>query len=113
MSHLAFVVSPQPAILRAMLFMVIEQFRGGDPQPVHHRFTERGRMLPDEVKYPASRSVSDWLRCFQLMEVDGGSAVQTFIKERRRLVGFDVEPFLTTEDFWAIRATLPVRRSSL
>jgi len=37
-----------------MLFMVIEQFRDGDPLPVRTRFQERGRMLRDRVIYQAS-----------------------------------------------------------
>jgi len=95
-----------------MLFMVIEQFRGGDPQPVHDRFTERGRMLPDEVKYHGSWIDPDRLRCFQLMEADSASALQPWIDEWRDLVDFDVVPVLTSADFWAATPMVPVARSS-
>jgi hypothetical protein len=29
-----------------MLFMVIERFKQGDPQPIGERFARQGRMLP-------------------------------------------------------------------
>ncbi|MFL6374211.1 MAG: DUF3303 domain-containing protein, partial [Pyrinomonadaceae bacterium] len=34
-----------------MLFMVIEHFKGRDPGPVYKRFAERGRLMPDGLKY--------------------------------------------------------------
>jgi hypothetical protein len=37
--------------------MVIEDFRNGDPEPVHDRFVARGRMLPEGVTYHARRSI--------------------------------------------------------
>jgi hypothetical protein len=54
-----------------MLYMVIEKYRHG-PGPVYQRAAERGRMLPDGLRY-----VDSWVvdgarldRCFQLMETD-------------------------------------------
>ena len=34
-----------------MLFMVIERFKNRDAAPVYTRFRERGRMMPDGLKY--------------------------------------------------------------
>ena len=34
-----------------MLFMVIEKFRENDGAAVYPRFREKGRMLPDGLKY--------------------------------------------------------------
>jgi uncharacterized protein DUF3303 len=53
----------------AMLFMVIEQYTDG-PEPVYQRAAERGRMLPDGLRYIDSWIVDDGGldRCFQLME---------------------------------------------
>ena len=53
-----------------MLFMVIERFREGDGAAVYRRFQEKGRMLPDGLRY-----VDSWVevtgdRCFQVMECD-------------------------------------------
>jgi hypothetical protein len=37
-----------------MLFMVIEDFKDGDPSPIRERFIRDGRMLPEGVVYHAS-----------------------------------------------------------
>jgi hypothetical protein len=54
-----------------MLYMVIETYRHG-PGPVYQRAAERGRMLPDGLRYVDSWVVDDgrFDRCFQLMETD-------------------------------------------
>ena len=53
-----------------MLFMVIERFKNRDAEAVYRRFQERGRMLPDGLKYIAIWVESNQERCFQLMESD-------------------------------------------
>jgi hypothetical protein len=51
-----------------MLFMVIERFKQGDPQPIRERFARQGRMLPDGVMYHASWVDTTGRRCYQVME---------------------------------------------
>jgi hypothetical protein len=34
-----------------MLYMVLEQFRGGDPLPVYRRFRDHGRLAPAGPQY--------------------------------------------------------------
>ena len=54
-----------------MLFMVIERFRDHDAAvAVYDRFREKGRMLPDGLKYVDSRVEVNQSRCLQLMECD-------------------------------------------
>jgi hypothetical protein len=50
-----------------MLYMVIEKYRHG-PGPVYQRAAERGRMLPENLRYVDSWVVDDGRldRCFQL-----------------------------------------------
>jgi hypothetical protein len=43
-----------PATRSALLFMVIEQFKGGEAAPVGERFKECGRMLSEGVHYQSS-----------------------------------------------------------
>ena len=43
----AWTVTRTEGTLSAMLFMVIEHFKNGDPKPVGERFRQRGRMMPD------------------------------------------------------------------
>ena len=53
-----------------MLFMVVEEFRGRDPKAVYRRFREKGRMMPDGLRFVGSRATADTGRCFRLVETD-------------------------------------------
>lgn len=88
-----------------MLFIVIEQFRNGDPRPVRERFDQRGRMLPEGVAY-----VNSWIdprraRCFQLMEAPSESSLEPWIAAWTDLVEFEVVPVVTSADYWRALAT--------
>ena len=81
-----------------MLFMVVEHFKGRDPGPVYRRFAERGRLMPDGLKY-----VSSWIevgmdRCFQVMETDDPILLQEWIKNWGDLVDFEVVPVVTSAE---------------
>jgi hypothetical protein len=81
-----------------MLFMVIEHFKGRDPGPVYKRFAEKGRLMPDGLKY-----VSSWIevgmdRCFQVMETDDPILLQEWIKNWGDLVDFEVVPVVTSAE---------------
>ena len=51
-----------------MQFMVIEHFDPARLRDVYRRFDERGRMMPDGLKYVSSWIAADFSRCFQIME---------------------------------------------
>src|SRR4051812_29153309 len=95
-----------------MFFMVIEQFRNGEPQPVQERFTRRGRMLPDGVTYHGSWIDPDRGRCFQVMEADGAAALEPWTSAWSDIVDFDVVPVLTSADFWAGAASSMTARDA-
>ena len=81
-----------------MLFMVIEHFKGRDPKPVYRRFAERGRMMPEGLKY-----VNSWIevgmdRCFQVMETEDPILLQEWIKNWGDLVDFEVVPVVTSAE---------------
>jgi len=59
-----------------MLFMVIEDFKHGDPNPIRERFVRDGRMLPEGVIYHASWVDPAESRCFQVMEAKDSDALQ-------------------------------------
>ena len=84
-----------------MLFMVIEQFRDGDPRPVRTRFQQRGRMLPDGVTYHASWIDAERGRCFQVMEAADTGALQPWLDAWSDIVQFEVIPVLASADYWA------------
>jgi len=85
-----------------VLFMVIEDFRRGDPNPVHQRFAERGRMLPDGVTYHASWIDPVRARCYQVMEAENADALAPWIAAWNDIVDFEVVPVLTSAEYWAM-----------
>ena len=84
-----------------MLFMVIEHFRNGDPEPVGERFRQKGRMLPDGVVYLSSWIDSPNSRCFQIMEASDRESLNLWIAAWDDLVDFEVIPVQTSAEFWA------------
>jgi hypothetical protein len=94
-----------------MLFMVIEHFRDGDPQPVRERFTRSGRLLPEGVTYHASWIDVERARCFQLMDADAAAALEPWIAAWSDIVDFDIVPVVTSAEFWAAASSLTARPS--
>jgi hypothetical protein len=81
-----------------MQFMVIERFRNGDAAPVYERFRNRGRMAPDGLRYIASWVTADTTECFQVMECDDQSLLQTWISQWEDLVDFEVLPVISSAE---------------
>ena len=74
------------------MFMVIERFRDGDARPVYARSVERGRMLPEGLRYVDSWVEGNLGRCFQLMECDDLTLLMNWISHWADLVEFEVVP---------------------
>jgi hypothetical protein len=81
-----------------MLYMVIENFRGGDAVPVYRRFRDSGRMAPDGLRYVASWVTADLSRCFQLMECDDRALIDEWTARWGDLVAFEVVPVITSAE---------------
>jgi hypothetical protein len=82
-----------------MLFMVIERFRDrGAAASVYRRFEERGRMLPEGLRYVSSWIAADLDRCFQLMECDDPRLFDQWIVHWRDLVEFEVIPVVSSNE---------------
>jgi len=62
-----------------MLFMVIETFKDNDMLPVYRRVKEKGRGLPEGLKYVNSWIEPNFGRCFQLMECDDARLFQQWV----------------------------------
>jgi uncharacterized protein DUF3303 len=73
-----------------MLYLVVENFRGGDAVPVYRRFRERGRLAPDGLRYQGSWVTLDFRRCFQLMECDDPALLDQWMANWQDLVDFEV-----------------------
>jgi uncharacterized protein DUF3303 len=81
-----------------MLFMVVERFKTRGAIDVYRRARDRGRMLPDGVKYVSSWVDLDFTRCYQLMEADSEKALEPWIAKWRDLVEFEVVPVRTSAE---------------
>ena len=81
-----------------MLFMVIERFRNRDARAVYERFRERGRMLPEGLRYVESWTEDNFERCFQLMECDDAGLFEEWVSHWQDLVEFEIVPVLTSEE---------------
>jgi hypothetical protein len=81
-----------------MLFMVIERFRDRDAVSVYRRSREKGRMLPEGLKYVGSWVEANFDRCFQLMECNDPRLFQEWILNWQDLVEFEITPVVTSEE---------------
>ena len=75
-----------------VLFMVIERFKDGKPQPVYHRAKSRGRLMPEGLRYVDSWVDASFARCFQVMQCDDLALLMGWIAEWSDLVDFEVVP---------------------
>ena len=80
-----------------MLFMVIERYRG-NADAVYQRFRERGRMMPEGLRYIDSWVEDNHHRCFQLMSCDDPKLFQEWISHWEDLVEFEIVPVRTSKE---------------
>ena len=81
-----------------MLFMVIERFKNHDAVPVYERYREKGRMMPDGLKYIDSWVERDLGRCFQLMECDDPQLLRQWTSHWQDLVDFEIASVITSKE---------------
>ena len=81
-----------------MLFMVIERFRDQNAKAVYRRFRDKGRMMPDGLKFVGSWVTVDLGRCFQVMETDDVTLLQRWAAEWSELVEFEIVPVTSGKD---------------
>jgi hypothetical protein len=80
-----------------MLFMVIERFRDNDMVPIYERVRDKGRALPDGLRYIDSWVEPNFSRCFQLMECDDARLLQEWVLRLRGSgVSFEFVPVVTS-----------------
>lgn len=84
--------------------MVVERFKAGRVRDVYARFAEKGRMMPEGVRYIDSWITADVGRCFQLMEADSRELLDRWAANWADLVEFEVVPIISSDE--ARRAVL-------
>lgn len=85
-----------------MRFMIIERFKGRDPEPVYRRLREAGRAMPDGLQYIDSWIEVNFDRCFQLMECDDVQLLMRWMLQWRDLMEFEVVPVCPSKDVRAM-----------
>lgn len=73
-----------------MKYMVLETFRAGCKARIYERFRNKGRMLPDGLRYVDSWLEKDGDRCFQLMEADSPELFDQWTAGWSDLVSFEI-----------------------
>ncbi|MEC4816951.1 MAG: DUF3303 family protein [Scytonema sp. PMC 1069.18] len=81
-----------------MLFMVIEHFKNRDALAVYRRVQERGRMLPEGLRYVDSWVEANFNRCFQLMECDDLRLFQQWVVQWQDLGDFEIIPVVSSKE---------------
>jgi hypothetical protein len=81
-----------------MLFMIVENFKHGDPLPVYRRFRDRGRLAPEGVQYISSWVDDKLERCFQIMETGERNLLDSWIANWSDIVDFEVFPILSSTE---------------
>ena len=79
-----------------MQYMIIERFKPEKLKAMYQRFEEKGRMLPEGVKY-----INSWIDeritvCYQVMESDSTEKINEWIGKWNDLVDFEVIPVITS-----------------
>lgn len=74
--------------------MVVETFK--DEAEIYRRFREKGRMMPDGLKYVSSWIQMDFKKCYQLMETDDARLFDQWMANWRDIVEFEIFPVMTS-----------------
>jgi hypothetical protein len=81
-----------------MLYMIIEHYKNGDAKPVYARFKEKGRLMPDGVRYVNSWVTRDLAHCYQVMDCDERRLLDEWLAAWADLVDFEVHPVVTSAE---------------
>ena len=81
-----------------MQYMIIERFRPGRVKEMYLRFADKGRMLPDGVKYINSWIDESVTVCYQVMEAESVEQLKLWIGNWKDLVDFEIIPVISSAE---------------
>lgn len=81
-----------------MLFMVVERFKNRDAKAAYRHFRDKGRGLPDGLRYVDSWIETSFDRCFQLMECDDARLLQQGTLHWCDVMEFEIVPVVPSKD---------------
>lgn len=80
-----------------MRYMVIERYTHG-AEPVYERFHHKGRMLPDGLTFIESWVDESLGACYQLMETDDRSLLDSWTARWSDLVEFEIVAVISSAE---------------
>ena len=81
-----------------MLYMVIEHFKEDAVQEIYRRFREKGRLMPDSLKYVSSWIDAELKVCYQLMETEDPALFARWTENWDDLMDFKIVPVRTSAE---------------
>jgi hypothetical protein len=82
--------------------MVIERFKNRDAAAIYRRLRDKGRGMPEGLKYVGSWIEANFDRCWQIMECDDARVLQQWVNEWRDLIEFEIVPVVASADVRAM-----------
>ena len=81
-----------------MRYMVVEHFKESMAGEIYRRFAEKGRMMPDGLRYLDSWITPDLRMCYQLMETDDLALFQQWTRHWDDLADFEIAPVISSAE---------------
>jgi hypothetical protein len=78
--------------------LIVEHFRNGDPAPVYQRFRKQGWFAPEGLTYVASWVTEELAHCYQVMECEDRTLLDTWMGRWSDLVEFEAIPVITSSE---------------
>lgn len=78
--------------------MIIERFKDRNAKAIYAHVRDRGRGLPDGLKYVDSWVEANFDRCFQLMECEDLRLMQEWVLHWQGLATFEIVPVVASKD---------------
>ena len=78
-----------------MLYMIIEKYK--DKEAVYKRFREKGRMMPEGVRYVNSWVAEDGNTCYQINEADHLELLHAWAANWNDVTDFEFIPVISSQ----------------
>ena len=80
-----------------MIYVVIEHFKDRNAKVIYERHHQKGRMMPEGVKYVSSWIETNYDRCFQVMECDDIRLLEEWASHWSDLMEFEFVPVVESK----------------
>lgn len=82
----------------SMLYMIIEKFHAGKVKMIYERVEEKGRLMPEDVRYVNSWITTDMKVCYQVMESSSENKIHDWISNWNDLSDFEIIPVISSDE---------------